>query len=163
MRWISGSALFAAGMAAGMFLMQPGAAPQQKSSGLRLNHFGLYVKNLDESTAFYTEKMGFRKAFTFNDAAGKPIVYLYINRDTFLEMTAADATHPAGFSHAGLWADDVKATVLALKEKGVQVEDVHVGSTKAPLANLLDPNGARLELLSYPPESLQGKAIAAGK
>jgi catechol 2,3-dioxygenase-like lactoylglutathione lyase family enzyme len=163
MRWISGSALFAAGMMAGMFLMQPSAAPQQKPAGLRLNHFGLYVKNLDESTAFYTEKMGFRKAFTFNDPAGKPVVYLYINRDTFLEMTPADAAHPAGFSHAGIWADDVRATVLSLKEKGVQVEDVHVGSTKAPLANLFDPNGVRLELLSYPPESLQGKALAAAK
>ena len=163
MRWISGTALFAAGMMAGMFLMQPGAAPQEKTIGQRLNHFGLYVKNLDESTAFYTEKMGFRKAFTFNDTAAKPIVYLYINRDTFLEMTPADADHPAGFSHAGIWADDVKATVLSLKEKGVKVEDVHTGSTKAPLANLLDPNGVRLELLSYPPESLQGTAMAAWK
>jgi catechol 2,3-dioxygenase-like lactoylglutathione lyase family enzyme len=163
MRWMGGSALFIAGMAAGMFVMQPAAAPQQKGSGLRLNHFGLYVKNLDESTEFYTNKMGFRPAFTFKDAAGKPVVYLYINRDTFLEMTPADADHPAGFSHAGIWADDVRATVTSLKEAGVKVEDVHTGSTKAPLANLLDPNGARLELLSYPPESLQGKAMADWK
>jgi catechol 2,3-dioxygenase-like lactoylglutathione lyase family enzyme len=163
MRWISGSALFIAGMMAGMFFMQPIAASEPKTTGLRLNHFGLYVKDLDESTAFYTQKMGFRKAFTFNDAAGKPVVYLYINRDTFLEMTPADADHPAGFSHAGIWADDVRATVSSLKEAGVKVEDVHVGSTKAPLANLLDPNGVRLELLSFPPESLQGKAMAARK
>ena len=163
MRWINGTALFIAGVMAGMFFMQPSVVPQTKTSGLRLNHFGLYVKDLDESTAFYTQKMGFRKAFTFNDGAGKPVVYLYISGDTFLEMTPAVADHPAGFSHAGIWADDVKATVFSLKEKGVKVEDVHAGATKAPLANLLDPNGVRLELLSYPPESLQGKAIAAGK
>ena len=163
MRWTSGSGLFIAGTLAGMFFTQPTAAPAPKTTGLRLNHFGLYVKDLDESTAFYTQKMGFRKAFDFKDGAGKPVVYLYINRDTFLEMTPADADHPAGFSHAGILADDVRATVDSLKEGGVKVEDVHTGSTKAPLANLFDPNGIRLELLSFPPESLQGKAIAAGK
>ena len=163
MRWIRGSALFAAGAIAGMFVMQPTAAPQQKMSGLRLNHFGIFVKDLDESKNFYTKKMGFREAFSFKDGAGKPIVYLQINRDTFLEMTPADAEHPAGFSHAGIWSDDVEATVASLKQNGVKVEDVHAGSTKAPLANMFDPNGVRLELLSYPPESLQRKAIDAWK
>jgi catechol 2,3-dioxygenase-like lactoylglutathione lyase family enzyme len=163
MRWIRGSALFAAGVIAGMFVMQPTAAPQQKISGLRLNHFGIFVKDLDESKNFYTNKMGFREAFSFKDGAGKPIVYLQINRDTFLEMTPADAEHPAGFSHAGIWADDVETTVASLKQNGVKVEDVHAGSTKAPLANMFDPNGVRLELLSYPPESLQRKAIDAWK
>jgi catechol 2,3-dioxygenase-like lactoylglutathione lyase family enzyme len=163
MRWIRGSALFAAGAIAGMFVMQPTAAPQQKMSGLRLNHFGIFVKDLDESKNFYTKKMGFREAFSFKDGAGKPIVYLQINRDTFLEMTPADADHPAGFSHAGIWADDVEATVASLKQNGVKVEDVHAGSTKAPLANMFDPNGVRLELLSYPPESLQRKAMDAWK
>jgi len=163
MRWIRGSAVFAAGVIAGMFVMQPTAAPQQKISGLRLNHFGIFVKDLDESKNFYTQKMGFREAFSFKDGAGKPIVYLQINRDTFLEMTPADAEHPAGFSHAGILADDVEATVASLKQNGVKVEDVHAGSTKAPLANMFDPNGVRLELLSYPPESLQRKAIDAWK
>lgn len=164
MRWIRGSALFAAGTIAGIFLMQPAAAPQEKKiSGLRLNHFGIYVKDLDESTSFYTKKMGYRQAFSFKDGAGKPVVYLQMSRDTFLELTPADAEHPAGFSHAGIVADDVNSTVASLKQNGVKVEDVHVGSTKAPLANLIDPNGVRLELLSYPPESLQRKAIEAWK
>jgi catechol 2,3-dioxygenase-like lactoylglutathione lyase family enzyme len=163
MRWIRGSALFAAGTLLGILVMQPTAAPQQKMGGLRLNHFGIYVKNLDESTNFYTKKMGFREAFSFKDSAGNPIVYLQINRDTFLEMTSASADHPVGFSHVGIWADDVESTVTSLKQQGVKVEDVHLGSTKAPLANMFDPNGVRLELLSYPPESLQRKAIDAWK
>ena len=163
MRWIHGPALFAAGAMAGICLMQPAAGQQEKMSGLRLNHFGIYVKDLDESTSFYTKKMGFRQAFSFKDGAGKPIVYLQMSRDTFLELTPADATHPAGFSHAGIMADDVNSTVASLKQNGVKVEDVHVGGTKAPLANMFDPNGVRLELLSYPPESLQRKAIEAWK
>ena len=163
MRWIRGSALFIAGTMAGIFLIQPTAAPQGKTAGMRLNHFGIFVKDLDESTNFYTKKMGFREAFRFKDTAGKPIVYLQINRDTFLELTPADADHAAGFSHAGLWADDLESTVNSIKQQGIKIEDIHAGSTKAPLANMYDPNGVRLELLAYPPESLQRKAIDAWK
>jgi catechol 2,3-dioxygenase-like lactoylglutathione lyase family enzyme len=163
MRWIRGSVLFVAGTILGIFIMQPTAAPQKKNPGVRLNHFGIYVKDLNESTNFYTKKMGFREAFSFKDGAGKPIVYLQINRDTFLEMTPADADHPAGFSHAGIWADDLESMVASLKQQGIKIEDVHLGSTKAPLTNMYDPNGVRLELLAYPPESLQRKAIDAWK
>ena len=63
MRWIRAIALFMAGTAFGIFATQPTAAPQDKSVGLRLNHFGLYVKDWDQSLAFYTKTMGFREAF----------------------------------------------------------------------------------------------------
>ncbi|MGA7792707.1 MAG: VOC family protein [Candidatus Acidiferrales bacterium] len=163
MNWMRGSALFVAGTLVGSFLMAAAASPQKKLNSLTLNHFGLYVKDIDESTRFYTEDMGFRKAFSFTDGAGHPVVYLQMDRNTFLEMTPADKDHPAGFSHAGILSEDVKSTVAALKEKGVKVEDVHLGGTKALIANTLDPNGVRLELLSYPPDSLQRKAMDAWK
>ena len=163
MHRLRGLAFFAAGTIFGIFVLQPSAAPQRKMAGLRLNHVGIFVKNMDESKEFYTKKMGFREAFSFTDAAGKPVIYLQMSRDTFLEMTPADANNPAGFSHAGIWADDVNATVTALKEQGVKVEDVHPGMTKAQISNLYDPNGVRIELLAYPPESLQMKAMNAWK
>ncbi|SRR6266700_4819702 len=163
MHWIRGSALFAAGTLVGIFMMSPSAAPQRQPAGLTLNHFGIYVTDLDESTKFYTEKMGLRKVFSFKDGAGNPIVYLQIDRNTFLEMTPADKTHPAGFSHAGILADDLETTVSALQKKGIKAEDVHAGGTKARISNMYDPNGVRLELLSYPPESLQRKAMDAWK
>ena len=163
MRWIRGSALFVAGTIVGIFIMQPVASPQKKLTGLTLNHFGIFVRDLDESTKFYTENMGFRKAFSFTDGAGHPVVYLQIDHNTFLEMTPATADHPPGFSHAGILADDVESTVSSLQKKGLKVEDVHSGGTKARISNTLDPNGVRLELLAYPSESLQRKAIDAWK
>ena len=48
--------------------MTPAASPQKKMAGLTLNHFGIYVKDMDESVKFYTEKMGFREAFPFKDS-----------------------------------------------------------------------------------------------
>ncbi|MGH9678654.1 MAG: VOC family protein [Candidatus Acidiferrales bacterium] len=162
-QWLRGSALFAAGAIAGMLIMQPAASSQKKIAGMRLHHIGLYVKNMEESKEFYTKKLGLREAFTFKDEQGHPIDYFYISHDTFLEITAADAQHPAGFGHAGLWVDDLVPTVKSLQQKGVNVEDVHLGMTKARIANMYDQNGVRFELSAYPPESLQAIAMAPGK
>src|SRR5260370_39427981 len=100
--------------------MATAASPQKKASGLTLNYVGIYVKDMDESTKFYTENMGCRKVFSFTDGAGHPIVYLQIDRTTFLEMTPADKDHAPGFSHAGILADDVESTVAALQKKGLK-------------------------------------------
>jgi catechol 2,3-dioxygenase-like lactoylglutathione lyase family enzyme len=160
MRRLRGLALFMAGLALGIFTTQPSAAPQEKVTGLRLNHVGIYVKDFDESMNFYTKIMGFREAFSFKDKEGKPsLVYLQINRDTFLELAPANADRPVGLSHVGIWADDLKATITTLRQRGVKVDDPRVGSTNAPLTNVIDPNGVRLELLDFAPESLQRKAI----
>jgi glyoxylase I family protein len=163
MRWIRGSMLFVAGMLAGILIMATAASPQKKSNSLTLNHVGLYVKDIEESTKFYTENMGFRKAFSFTDGAGHPVTYLQIDHNAFLEMTPADKDHAPGFSHAGILTDDLESTVAALQKKGLKVEDVHLGGTKALISNTLDPNGVRLELLAYPPDSLQRKAMNAWK
>src|SRR5260370_42239452 len=158
MRWIRGVTLFVAGTVLGIFMTQPSAAPQEKMSGLRLNHFGIYIKDFDESMNFYTKTMGFREAFSVKDKEGKPtLVYLQINRDTFLELAPASADRPVGFSHVGIWADDLKTTVAALRQQGVKLEDSRTGSTKAPLTNVVVPNGVRLERLDYLPESIQWK------
>ncbi len=164
MRWLRGLALFVAGTGFGVFMTPPSAAPQEKVAGLRLNHVGMYVKDIDESMNFYTKTMGFREAFSFKDKEGKPtLVYLQINRDTFLELAPAGADHPVGFSHAGIWADDLKTTVAALRQQGVKLDDPRTGMTNAPLTNVTDPNNLRLELLDYPPGSLQRKAIDGWK
>lgn len=164
MRIIRAIAFFAAGIVFGMFMMQPSAAQQEGSKGLRLNHVGMYVKNFDESMNFYTKTMGFREAFSFKDKEGKPtLTYLQINRDTFLELAPATAERPVGLSHVGLWADDLNAEVAALRQQGVKVDDPRTATTKAPLTNVIDPNGIRLELLDIAPGSLQRKAIDGWK
>jgi len=164
MRWMRGVVLFMAGTAFGIFAEQPRAEPQEKATGVRLNHFGIYVKDLDESMNFYTKIMGFHEAFSVKDKDGKPaLVYLQINRDTFVELAPASADHPVGVSHIGIWADDVNKTVAILRERGVKMDNPISGGTKALLTNVFDPNGVRLELLEYPPESLQKKAIESWK
>ena len=157
-------ALFAAGIGLGIFVMQPSAGQPQAAKGLRLNHVGMYVRNFDESMNFYTKTMGFREAFSLKDKDGKPaITYLQINRDTFLELAPATAERPVGLSHVGIWVDDLNGTVAALRQRGVKVDDPRTGASKAPLTNVVDPNGIRLELLDLAAGSLQRNAIDAWK
>jgi len=159
-RIIAGFAFFAAGIGVGSFLMQPGRAETKPVTGLRLNHVGIFVKDFDESMRFYTETMGFHEAFTLKDANGKPVLaYLQITRDTFLELAPASVARPVGLSHIGIWPENLNATVSALREHMVDVDDPRPGSTKASITNLIDPNGVRLELVDFPPGSLARKAM----
>ncbi len=153
-------ALFAAGLGAGIFLTQPGAAQLNRIPGLRLNHVGIYVKDFDESMRFYTQTIGLREAFTIKDANGKPtLAYLQITRDTFLELAPATAERPVGLSHIGIWPENLNATVATLRQRGVKVEDPRTGATKTSITNATDPNGVRLELLDFLPDSLPRQAM----
>jgi catechol 2,3-dioxygenase-like lactoylglutathione lyase family enzyme len=159
-----GLLLFAAGFAAGILIMRPSQAQSDRIPGIRLNHVGVFAKNFDESYNFYTKTMGFREAFSLKDKDGKPAVtYLQINRDTFLELATASGDRVAGVSHIGILADDLNGTVAMLRQRGVKVDDPRTGATKAPLTSVIDPNGIRLELLDFAPDSLQRKAIESWK
>jgi catechol 2,3-dioxygenase-like lactoylglutathione lyase family enzyme len=161
---ISAVGLVGAGLVLGILVTQPGTAQADRIDGLRLNHVGVFAKDLNESLNFYTKVMGFQEAFSFKDKNGNPTtIYLQINHDTFLELAAATPERPAGLSHMGIWADDLNATVAALRQRGVKVDDPRVGASKSPLTNVMDPNGVRVELLEYGPESLQRKAMEAWK
>ncbi len=156
--------IFAAGIGVGVFLTQPGVAQTNRIPGLRLNHVGIYVKDFDESMRFYTQTMGFSEAFTIRDQNGKPtLAYLQINRDQFLELAPATAERPVGLSHIGIWPEDLNATVAALRQRGVKLDDPRTGATKTSITNATDPNGVRLELLDFLPDSLPRKAIDGWK
>jgi catechol 2,3-dioxygenase-like lactoylglutathione lyase family enzyme len=153
-------ALFAAGIVVGAFLMQPTPAQQKQSTGLRLNHVGIYAKDYDESMRFYTQTIGLKEAFTVKDAAGKPnLSYLQITKDTFLEIAPATGDRAVGLSHIGIWPENLAVTVAALRQHGVKVDDPRTGSTLTSITNATDPNGIRLELLDFLPGSLPKKAM----
>jgi catechol 2,3-dioxygenase-like lactoylglutathione lyase family enzyme len=161
---ISGITLFAAGLITGVLMMQPSAAQPGQSLGLRLNHVGVFAKDYDESMRFYTQTMGLKEAFTIRDNAGKPTLsYLQITRDTFLELAPATGDRKPGLSHIGIWPENLAATVAGLRQRGVNVADPRTGSTKTSITNATDPDGVRLELLDFLPDSLPRKAMESWK
>jgi 4-hydroxyphenylpyruvate dioxygenase-like putative hemolysin len=125
------SIVFCMGLLLGSALapaLHPVLAQGQKLAGENyVNHVGMAVQNFDEAFAFYTQKMGFREAFTVRDASGKPtLAYVQANRNTFVELQQANANRPPGLNHFGLHVENLKATVATLKERGVTVEEPRV-------------------------------------
>ena len=125
-----------------------------------VNHVGISVERFDEALAFYTQKMGFREAFTVRDDNGQPVLaYVQVSRDTFVELLPANANRRPGLDHVGLHVENIAATVAALKERAVKVEEPRTGRTKSIIANATDPGGVRIELSELGPESLQRRAM----
>jgi catechol 2,3-dioxygenase-like lactoylglutathione lyase family enzyme len=157
--WIGKCLLFGAGILVGALLMQPGAAQQNQTPGIRLNHVGVYAKNYDESLRFYTQTMGFRQAFTIKDKDGNPtLTYLQINKESFLELAPAN-TRPVGLGHVGLWPVDLDRTIATLRERGAKVDDPRSSSSGSRITNVFDPDGVRLELVDFLPGSEPRKAM----
>ena len=145
----------------------PALAQGQRLAGENyVNHVGMAVQNFDEAFAFYTQKMGFKEAFRNSDAQGQPTaIYLQISKSTFLELQQANAQRPAGISHFGLEAANIKAAVAMFKQRGATATEPGPpsGFSHAILASVNDLNGLRIELAELGPDSLQRKAMDSWK
>ena len=156
--------VFVTGLLVGCALATGLAQGQRLAGENYVNHVGFAVENFDEAFKFYTEKMGFREAFTVKDNAGKPqLAYVQVNRNTFIEIQQANANRRPGLNHFGLHVENLKTVVATLKERGVMVEDVRVRPDDSSVSNATDPNGLRIEMFEFGPGSPQGKAIASWK
>ena len=158
------SLVFLLGLLVGS-IVTPGFAQGERPNGVNyVNHVAIAVDNFDEAFAFYTQKMGFREAFTVRDDKGQPtLAYVQASRDTFVELQRTAANRPAGLNHFGLHVENLNATVAALRERGVKVDDIRVRPDDASVANAYDPGGIRIEMFEFGPGSPQGKAIASWK
>ena len=129
-----------------------------------VNHAGVYVENMDEAKAFFTQKMGFTEAFTVRNPQGQPtLTYMQASKNTFIELQPAGEGRPAGISHVGLQVEDIKATIATLKQRGVTVDEPRTSSTNSIIANVTGPANMRIELSELTPQSLQRKAVDGWK
>ena len=162
-----GFGLFVAGLLCGLAVQTTMAQSDAAgTTGVVLNHVGISVPSIPEAAAFYMQKLGFKEAFRNSDPQGNPTaIYLQISKTTFLELQQANAQRPAGISHFGLEAPNIKSTVATYKTRGAMATDPGAPSafSHAILANVTDPNGLRIELAEMGPESLQRKAMDSWK
>lgn len=157
-----GPVLFAAGVLVGLAVQAPSA---QNAGLVGLNHVGINVPNIEETVAFYTQKMGFREAFRTTDDRGQPtLVFIQLSRNTFIELGQANAQRPAGFTHYGVQVENMGSAVAMFEQRGLMVTEPRLSPTvKSTQANITDLNGIRIELTEFGPDSLQRKAIDSWK
>jgi lactoylglutathione lyase/glyoxylase I family protein len=124
-----------------------------------LAHVCFVVSDLDASIAFYRDQLGLTPAFDFVNEQGERFgCYLRVGGRAFLELFKGTLTARAegqAFQHICLEVDDIESTVATLRERGVEVGPVSLGSDQSYQAWLSDPDGNRIELHGYTPESWQ--------
>jgi catechol 2,3-dioxygenase-like lactoylglutathione lyase family enzyme len=139
---------------------------------IRLSHVGLWVHDLEEALAFYTEKLGFeiREDVTLEELggfrwltvspAGQPDVAFILNvpgpplfdADIAREVTAFVAEgKAAGFILA---CDDCQASYEELRGRGVEFQQPPTRQPYGIDAAFEDPSGNRIRLVQ--PEPPQG-------
>jgi glyoxylase I family protein len=141
----------------------------------RLSHLGLCVADLERSLRFYCEGLGFREAGAL-DLAGEPSATLlqlpgvtlrarWLERDGVrLELLhyptpgargdgRARAMNERGFTHLSFRVADVDATATRLEALGGRrLAHTRIDNPRLGMRALfvLDPDGARLELIEGP-------------
>jgi len=143
----------------------------QDAKGLTLNVVGVAANDAPASAKFYQNVIGFRVAFTFGSTDPQRMnVYYQTNRDTFLELQPAGANLSPGLTHFHLLTRDLDGTIARLRQAGLAAAagnapgTIGQAVTVSPGAhvknvNVFDPDGTRLELNEYIPESLPKKAV----
>jgi len=123
-------------------------------------HVCFTCRDLAASEAFYVETVGMRHGFDFvNDEGRRFGVYIHAGERTFIELfegTLGERAEGQAYRHVCLEVDDIEATVAEFRARGVEVSDPKLGSDGSWQAWLADPDGNRIELHHYTPESKQG-------
>jgi lactoylglutathione lyase len=128
-----------------------------------LSHACFVVSDLQRSVVFYRDLLGLPLAFELGVRDGKAQgVYLHVGERTFVELfqgSVAPALPNTSYKHICLEVDDILETVRTLRGRGVEVGEVSLGGDRSYQAWLADPDGNRIELHQFTPDSLQVKAL----
>ena len=128
-------------------------------------HVCYTVTDLDRSVAFYCDKLGLKPAFAFiNDQGQRTGQYIHAGQRGFLELFAGalgERAEGQPYRHLCLEVDDMPRTIDELRGRGVEVTGVKVGKDGSDQAWVVDPDGNRIELHHYNPESKQTPWVAA--
>lgn len=128
-----------------------------------IGHVAFDASDLEQSLDFYINKMGFTRLMHLGDDKDPWLVYLRISHGVYMELfphreNDIDKAAKHCYSHLCLDVKDIYEAVKVIRERGVDVEDPHMGQDGNLQAWLADPDGNRIELMQMMPDSMQRKA-----
>lgn len=128
-----------------------------------IGHIAYRTKNLEKTATFYTEILGFKRAFSRSDENGVPfMIYLMLPDGRFLELFSpkADAEHELGTSylHLCLEVADCAAAMEDLQSKGIPItQALKRGIDTNWQCWIKDPDGRDIEIMQIVDTSEQYK------
>ena len=121
----------------------------------RIHHIAILTDDYNKSKLFYTEVLGFEIILeTYREARQSYKLDLAINGQYQIELFSFPEykernsfPESKGLRHLAFEVEDVDASVIELRSKGVDVQDVRVDEiTGKRFAFFYDPNGQPLEV-----------------
>ncbi|NLX42479.1 MAG: VOC family protein [Chloroflexi bacterium] len=129
-----------------------------------LAHVCFTVSDLQASVDFYCGKLGMTKAFEFRRPDGTwHGQYIHAGGRNFIELFVGTLGEPAegqSYRHICLEVADIEETVAVLRQRGAEVTEIKMGGDGSYQAWLADPDGNRIELHQYMPDSKQTPYLA---
>jgi catechol 2,3-dioxygenase-like lactoylglutathione lyase family enzyme len=141
--------LFAGLICASLTLAQ--APKRPKITGVA--HMALFVKDVEQSRAFYKDFLGYGEPFLLNRPDGTlSLTFIKVNDRQYIELFPE--TEPGGdrLNHISIETDDAEQMRVYLASKGVKVaEKVGKGRIGNLNFNVKDPDGHTVEIVQYMP------------
>jgi lactoylglutathione lyase len=113
---------------------------------MSLLHVALDVTDMDATTAFYGELLGFEPVAEL-DAGGVTNVFYGHGDEKELQFVPADEASPSGPNHLAVDVDDVDAFVAELDDDRVEREPFDVDEFGLRVAFVTDPDGYTVEII----------------
>ena len=126
-------------------------------------HVCFHTTDLERAIAFYQDGLGFQHAFDFvRDTGERHGCYLHMGGRNLIELFERPLGERADgqpFRHICLEVDEINATVAALRARGIETTEPKMETDMSWQAWITDPDGNRIELHQYTPESKQGPSL----
>lgn len=126
-----------------------------------LGHPAFACHALDVSLEFYA-KLGIHESFRLmRDDGSLMLIYLHIADDRFIEVfpngpSPEERAEKQSFMHICLAVDDIEEFVEEIRGKGITIDvEPKMGLDFNMQAWIADPDGNKIELMQYSPESPQ--------
>lgn len=126
-----------------------------------LGHPAFACHDLDAALDFYA-KLGIHESFRLKrDDGSLMLIYLHITEDRFIEVfpngpSPEERAEKQSFMHICLAVDDIHAYVEDIRSKGIAIDiEPKMGLDFNVQAWITDPDGNKIELMQYSPESPQ--------
>lgn len=122
-------------------------------------HVAFRSSDFEKSAEFYTGILGYREAFRFPAAKGKPAsVFFKVNDRQFLRLDQVAAPAPDDrLVEIAFLATDLAALRAGLIARGLSPSPVETRRDGNPYVTIEDPEGHSISFVEYQPDSKQAK------
>src|SRR5215813_9022616 len=131
----------------------------QRPRILGVAHIAIYTSDLTKARGFYEDFLGFQEPFTLKrDDGSVRIAFVKINDKQYVELFTDPPKEDGQLNHIAVYTDNAHQMRDYLASHGIKVPaTVSKGKTGNYNFTIQDPDGHRIEIVQYLPDSLTGK------